>query len=74
VRAGGSWRRLARDPLFGGAIAIFAALVLCWPLVSSPSIGVAAAGVYFYGAWAALIALLVGIARALRPASRRPRG
>lgn len=72
-RADGRWRRVLRDPLFSGAIALLGFFVLSWPLVSSPSMSVAAADVFVFGVWASFIAMLAAIARAVRPAVPRQR-
>ncbi len=65
------WRRVLRAPLFGGAVAVLGFLVLLWPLVRSPSMGVAAADAFLFGAWASFIAMLAAIARVVRPAVPR---
>jgi len=72
-RAEGRWRRALRAPLFGGAVAVLGFLVLLWPLVSSPPMGVAAAQLFIFGAWASLIAMLAAIARATRSTVPRER-
>jgi hypothetical protein len=64
---------MLREPLFSGAIALLGFLALSWPLVSSPSMGVATADVVIFGVWASFIAMLAEIARANRPAVPRRR-
>jgi hypothetical protein len=66
-------RDVLRAPLFGGALAIVGFLVLLWPFVSSPAIGIGEAYLFMFGAWASVIVLLAAMARALRPARPRPR-
>jgi hypothetical protein len=66
-------RDVLRAPLFGAALAIVGFLLLLWPFVSSPAIGIGAAYLFMFGTWISVIVVLAAMARALRPSPPRAR-
>ncbi len=56
---------LRRNPVLAGGLAVVTALLICWPFVREPPLGLRDAYIHLFAVWSVVILLSVWLSRGL---------
>jgi hypothetical protein len=65
-------RRLRRNPVLAGGLSALAVLLLCWPFVREPPLGLRDAYLHLFAAWTGLILISWWVSRGLTASGAGP--
>jgi hypothetical protein len=65
-------RPLRRNPMLAGGVSVLVLLLLCWPFVRDPPLGLRDTYVHLFGAWVAVILFACWLSRGLGSSATGP--